>query len=123
MMIDKLRELPLPTRPGTLWKPVQYGGGSYLRCGNCGGDYNKHGAPAGEPEKYGLPKDTPSHLMCKASDEAWERYWRDVRLLNVTSTIELLISDLRRFNDDDRAKVLEAVNKEYESCLKSSIPA
>src|SRR5262245_55655995 len=68
-------DIPLPTRPGTLWKTDH----EARRCLNCSKPYNSHGAPEGTPQAHGLPAETPRHLMCPASDEAWDKYHRHRR--------------------------------------------
>lgn len=116
--------IPLPRRPGTLWKPAPLRSAEYahLTCENCGREYNTHGAPEGTPAEYGLPADTPRHLMCKWSDAEWDTFNRDRRRATVAGFVHDIERDLQKFNADDQRTILYLVGLMSPADVEPSTP-
>jgi hypothetical protein len=97
---------PFPERPGTLWEmrpsPATDG------CTRCGKSYNSHGADELEAAKHGVPK-LQRHLMCPASDEAWETYRDAVRRESADLFVEHFVSELRKLSVEMRGDVMRRI--------------
>lgn len=86
------KNILLPTRPGTLWSPLEnrpYG----LLCEHCGKYYGAHGATEAEATKLGVPFQH-RHRICPASDVAWEEYNEKYRKASYNATRQEVINAL-----------------------------
>lgn len=106
----KADDIPLPTRPGTTWDPkLRDPRGSYgLFCSRCGQGYSRHGAPEGEAVKFGVPLDK-RHLICPASNEAWEEFNYQRRVADYESCRAEVIRTLEMLKGHDATVPLEQV--------------
>jgi len=92
----------LPERPGTTWEMRHDNGRSW--CAHCGKGYNSHGAPEDEAAKHGVANDQ-RHLICPASDEAWEEYQNAVRRESADAFVAHFVSELQKLDPAIRAEV------------------
>ena len=98
---------PLPERPGTTWElrspPATDG------CTRCGKNYNSHGAPEEEAAKHGVPK-RQRHLMCPASDDAWEAYHDAVRRESADAFVAHFVSEYEKLDGEIRETVRRRIH-------------
>jgi hypothetical protein len=96
--------LPLPARPGTLWRlhPTTH------HCESCGKPYNSHGAPEDVAQQFNIPLDQ-RHLICPASDQAWEEYDYQRRIASYESTRQEVIRALTALKGHDATVPLDHV--------------
>lgn len=111
--------IPFPPRPGTIWQAKQGVGGYSLNCANCGRGYTTHGAPEGTAAELGLPLDTPRHLICRWSDDAWNEYNRERRRASVAGFVHDIEADLQKFGPDDQRTILYLISQMQPSAVSA----
>lgn len=102
------RAIPLPKRPGTVWVPKRGARGSVHGCVNCGRDYVGHGAPEDVAQELGIAG-AMRHLICPASEEAWEEYRAARRRVNLEAFIAHFKAELAKLPAGDRDEVLRRI--------------
>ncbi len=100
--------IPLPKRPGTLWVPKRGARGCVQGCVNCGRDYVGHGASEDVAQELGVDVTMP-HLICLASEEAWEEYRAARRRVNLNEFVRHFKAELVKLPAGDREEVLRQI--------------
>lgn len=83
--------IQIPERPGTTWKPRTLAT-PFLTCEHCGKGYNSHGAPVDVADAFKITHDK-RHLICPASDDAWEQYRRLRQRATINDFVNSVVDD------------------------------
>ena len=98
------RAIPLPARPGTIWTTDHPAN----TCLNCSQSYDGHGAPENVADELGIER-SKRHLICPASESAWEEYRAARRRVNLNEFVRHLKAELAKLPAGDRDEVLRQI--------------
>lgn len=99
--------IPLPERPGTMWKLKP---GTHDSCEQCGRGYATHGASESDATRLGVPFQQ-RHLICRWSDEEWEEFNRLRRRAKVERFVYDVQNDLAKYSLEDQTEIVRLLVK------------
>jgi len=79
-------------------------------CHNCGKGYNSHGATRDIAKQFGVDEER-AHLLCPASDAAWEEYHYKRRVATYNGARQEVIRAVEALHSHDRTVPLIEIYK------------